>query len=85
MSSDLNAAIRTRLELVDDPHTSGYDPHFVYDVEMVQAALLAVVKRHSLGSRGNCAECIGFGGTQAYPCETLRDVAKELGIEVPRG
>lgn len=59
------------------------------------AALLAVLDRHkpepdSMGGRvsyycANCRDTGWLGPGVDWPCETVEDIAKELGIEVDRG
>ncbi len=74
--TDLDAAIQ---QAVAEALTQRRDGE-----ELMVAALLAVLGRHRRSDRGNCAECIGFGGMQADPCPTKIDIVRELGIKVPQ-
>jgi hypothetical protein len=93
MMADLGAQIRARLDVIgegdDDCRMQcgrscaedGYDD--------VARALLAVVDRHKPHPRADgmppyCDQCAGgYEGVTAWPCPTVLDIAKELGIEVP--
>lgn len=85
--SDLNAAIRERLEIRDSGDSTGYDPYFVYDCELVQAAMFAVLDLHKPiwdGQRcDHCRDSVPDCGTEpaCWPCETIRAIAEKLGIE----
>jgi hypothetical protein len=90
--TDLLAAIRERLEIVDSGDFTTYDGRFVYDCEFPQAALFAVLELHrpepgTLGAvAAVCAHCReGGSGYEAepvlYPCDTVKAIAKGLGIE----
>lgn len=81
---DLDAAIRAKLELVPDMDSMGEDVRFAFDVEMAQAALIAVLDLHAAPERAlpgeiHCGELIDWvqGG-----CPTVRAIAQALGIEV---
>lgn len=86
--TDLDAAIRERLEIRDTGESTDFDPRFVYDCELVQGAMLAVLELHrpeAYSRRPFCAHCresgIGYEGAVPYPCPTVLAIAKGLGIE----
>lgn len=78
--SDLDAELRARLG-PDDIRTSVWNVH-------ERGALVAVVARHKPhpGLYGPyCEVCVGgYEGVSEWPCETVRDIAKALGLEVGR-
>lgn len=85
--TDLDAAIRAKLEIQDSGEYTAYDPRFVYDCEIVQTALFAVLELHKRSHFSDCTECRESGpGYEAepapYPCPTIRAVAEKLGIEL---
>lgn len=86
--SDLDAAIRARLaewqrfRRQDGAIAEGYG----YD-EMA-AAIEAVLDRHEPNPVADrapyCEVCVGgYEGVSEWPCETVRDIAKALGVQVP--
>lgn len=85
----LDAAIRERIRIVPDLDSMAEDVRFEYDIEPIHAALTAVLDRHKPGMEvygaRTCRHCYEVMDadheTAAYPCPTVRAIAKELGVE----
>lgn len=75
--TDLDAAIRAKLEAWYDGHTIGS--------ERMRDALLAVLDEHPLNDDHDCVEDIVGYSVQAWyrdkPCPTWLAIAKALGVE----
>lgn len=93
--ADLDAAIRAKLEgistasgdLCDELCGDDEGESCAHDGwDDVSSALLAVLDVHACDDRGCCTECresgLGWDGPVPYPCPTVMEIAKGLGIEV---
>ena len=83
--TDLDAAIRARLNEFDASMTATGG---LWGAEEMRAALVAVLDRHKLNPHPSglgpyCEVCVGgYEGVSEWPCQTVKDVARALGIEV---
>lgn len=49
--------------------------------EKPRAALLAVLGRHKADEYGDCSACASYDENPVpWPCDTVRDIARELGV-----
>lgn len=93
MATDLDARIRVQLAgwrlNVESLREHGMDLIALDALMQAQAALLVVLDRHKPNAHPSglgpyCETCVGgYEGVSEWPCATVKDVAKELGIEVP--
>lgn len=85
--TDLDEAIRAKLAAWgDDP--CGYATCVVVGWGEMRAVLVAVLDRHKPnphpgGLGPYCEVCVGgYEGVSEWPCQTVKDIARALGIEV---
>lgn len=92
--TDLDAAIRAKLVgFSNDACLGGCGCEEsrcgVYGFDEMRAALVAVLDRHKpnphpSGLGPYCEVCVGgYEGVSEWPCQTVKDMATALGIEVP--
>lgn len=85
---DLDAAIRERIELVEDLDARGIEFRFKYDIETIHDALLAVLDLHADRPEGHmCIETIDGHFVQTWygtgkVCPTKQAIAEKLGVSL---
>lgn len=88
MTDGLDAAIRAKLAEWQKFRRQDGTIAEGYGFDEMRAALVAVLDRHKLNPHPSglgpyCEVCVGgYEGVSEWPCQTVKDVARALGIEV---